>query len=81
MTIHPYTNVFVNSVYQNNKLLIADEYHLIMECEQVNDIRNTYIRDYTLYTNFATFLNLMRTSYTYKLKQQALFYSMFIKTK
>ena len=33
--------------FQNNELLIDDEYHLIMECEQVNDIKNTYIRDYT----------------------------------
>ena len=48
----------------------------------MNDIRNkyTYIRDYT---NFATFLNLMKTSNTYKLKQllQFLFYAMSIKYK
>ena len=69
--------------FQNIKLLIDDEYHLIMVCEQVNDIRNTYICDYTLYTNFTTFLDLMRTSNTYKLKQlsQVLFYAMSIKTR
>ena len=54
-----------------------------MECEQVNDIRNTYIRDYTSYTNFATFLDLMQTSNTYKLKQlsQFLFCAMSMKKK
>ena len=34
--------------FQKNKLLIDDKYHLIMECEQVNDIRNIYIHDYLL---------------------------------
>ena len=37
--------------FQKNKLLIDDEYHLIMECEQVNAIRNTYIHDYSLWFN------------------------------
>ena len=54
-----------------------------MECEQVNDIRNIYIRDYTLCTNFGPFLDLMITSNTYKLKQlsQFLFYALPIKKK
>ena len=82
MTVHLYTNV-CHFCFQNNESLIDDEYHLIMECEQVNDIRNTYIRDYKLYTTFATFLDLMKTSNTYKLKQlsQFLFYAMSIKKK
>ena len=51
--------------FQKNKLLIDDEYHLIMKCEQVNDIRSMTI---ILYTNFATFLDLMKTSNIYKLE-------------
>ena len=43
------------------------------------DIRNICIR--TFCTNFTAFLNLMKTSNTYKLKQLShfLFYAMFIK--
>ena len=59
--------------FQNNRLLIDNEYHLIMECEQLNGIRNTSIRDYTLYTNFSTSSDLLKTSNTYKLKQLSQF--------
>ena len=58
-------------------MLIDNEYHLIMECEQLNGIRNTSIRDCILYTNFSTPLDIFKTSNTYKLKQlsQFLFYA------
>ena len=36
-TIHPCTNVFVIFVFKIKKMLIDDEYHLITECEQVNE--------------------------------------------
>ena len=37
---------------------------MLIECEQVYDIRNICIR--TFCTNFTAFLNLMKTSNTYK---------------
>ena len=46
-------------------------------------ISKRYIRDYALYTNIATFLDLMKTSNAYKPKQPShfLFYAMSIKKK